>query len=200
MAPMGKNTDLRPGFPWDVANWKNTSSLRDHVGRCQSAARAWKAGAMSLDLALGCWRSAPLLPQYVQYADRRRRSLEASPPHLMISGASIMGALCWQLAVPAPDPNRAGFHLAIDSRRLCQPCSASEFGAVSHLYQIEVRVVEEEVVVQDDHRDRRASTEAVGVVVERMVRRVIPKYFCRGFCTGPAALWLFETSGRLRAP
>ena len=68
------------------------------VHQSQSSARAWKANAISLDLALGCWRSAPLLPQYVQCADRRRRSLEASPPHLMINGASAMGALCrhWQ--------------------------------------------------------------------------------------------------------
>jgi len=45
-------------------------------------------------------------------------------------------------------------------------------------------VIEEEVVVQDGHRDRRPSTGAVGVVVKRMVRRVIPKYFCGGCCSG----------------
>jgi hypothetical protein len=44
----------------------------------------------ALDLTLGCWRSARLLPQHVQRADRRR-SLEASPPHLMISSSSSLG-------------------------------------------------------------------------------------------------------------
>jgi hypothetical protein len=56
-------------------------------------ARVWKASAMSLDLALGCCRSAPLLPQHVHRADRLRRSLEASPPQRMINGASAVGAL-----------------------------------------------------------------------------------------------------------
>ena len=64
--------------------------------------RAWKANAMSLDLALGCWRSAPLFPQCVHRADRRRRSLDASPPHLMISGASAIAALRRQRTLRHP--------------------------------------------------------------------------------------------------
>lgn len=41
---------------------------------------------------LGCCSFAPLWPQAVQRADRRSTSLEASAPHLMMSGANATGA------------------------------------------------------------------------------------------------------------
>src|SRR4030095_3771249 len=68
-----------------------------------SDARAWNANVMSLDLTLGCSRSAPLRPQDVHRADCRRRSLAAFPPHLIISGASS-GRLVTTVAVSAPHP------------------------------------------------------------------------------------------------
>jgi hypothetical protein len=45
----------------------------------QSSAHVWKASAMSLDLALGCCRSAPLLPLHVHRAERRLADMFNGP-------------------------------------------------------------------------------------------------------------------------
>jgi len=43
---------------------------------------------------LGAVNEAPLRPHLEHLAQRRSTSLEASPPHRMISGASAVAALC----------------------------------------------------------------------------------------------------------
>jgi hypothetical protein len=49
---------------------------------------------MSMPAQLGCCRTAPLRPHLEQRADRRNMSLDASGPHLMISGTNATGRRC----------------------------------------------------------------------------------------------------------
>jgi hypothetical protein len=42
----------------------------------------------------GCCKAAPLRPHLVQCAERRSRSLEASDPHLMMTGTKATGLRC----------------------------------------------------------------------------------------------------------
>jgi hypothetical protein len=51
---------------------------------------------LSCETPTRCGLSARSDAAKVQRAERRRRSLEASGPHLIISGASAIGALCRQ--------------------------------------------------------------------------------------------------------
>jgi len=50
--------------------------------------------------------------------------------------------------------------------------------------QVEVHVIEKEVVVQDGDRHSRAGARTVGIVVERVVCRFVPKYLCHGCRSG----------------
>ena len=52
------------------------------------------ANPTSTPFQLGAVSEAPLQPHLEHLAERRSRSLEASPPHLIIRGASAVGALC----------------------------------------------------------------------------------------------------------
>jgi hypothetical protein len=59
--------------------------------RCSTGKAANPVSRPSHD---GCVNEAPKRPHLEQRAQRRRRSLLAEPPHLIMSGARAFGALC----------------------------------------------------------------------------------------------------------
>jgi hypothetical protein len=71
----------------------NKGRQRLKLGR---AHRGNSSQPVSLPPQLGCWSTAPCAPHLPQRAARRSRSLEAFGLHLMIHGASAVGARCRQ--------------------------------------------------------------------------------------------------------
>ena len=73
-----------------AATNRDASPLGARLNRCGKGRKPTCAPAQP-----GCWSVAPLLPQAVQRAHRRSRSLDVSGPHRMMSGTNAIGAWWW---------------------------------------------------------------------------------------------------------